>query len=254
MRVFASRRKRVIGVLSVLAVAAVLELYARRIDGFVVRPLALSQDTRTVVLIFHGSKDGDDPLLDEIAAAWPTAANASARAAVINYNWSDGADHRVRAAANGRYLGDVLGGELAQLTALESVVLVAHSDGAAVPDALCSAYRQAASKPARIEMIFLDPFGIRGFFDWGFGARAYGECADFELAYLNTDDPAPATNSALHRAFNIDITRVPPPESFARNGHYWPLEYFAARLRAGDLPRRDHAVNPRGDRVIASVE
>lgn len=230
----------------VLVAGLGLEAYSRRADRFDVAPLALPADSRSVVLIFHGSGDGKDPVLEEIAERFRALAGAGT--VVINYRWSSAADHRLRAAANAVRLGHALGAELARLPELSALHLIAHSAGAYVPDALCEAYRAAGGAPARIEMTFLDPFGIRGFFDWTHGARTHGRCADFAESIISTDDNAPATNTPLRQAFNLDVTRDPGRAGFALSGHYWPLAYYLEHLDAADATAgsRTHAQLPRG--------
>lgn len=222
------------------ALLAGLEIYTRTPDDFDIQPLALPAGTRSAILIFHGSEDGDDPVLADIAARLRQA--LPDEVAVRNYRWAPASDNRLRAAANARVLGTILGRELAELGSLSRLRLIAHSAGAFVPDALCYALRQQSKAAPWIEMTFLDPFGIDGFVDWNYGARHHGECADFALAIINRDDPAPATNALLRQACNIDITGLPGSQRLQRNGHYWPLQFFLDSIdefsRGPDSQRR----------------
>ena len=226
------RRVRTIGVALVLAVAVVsgLEAYTRTPDDVRASVLDIPPDTRTLVLLFHGSGDAGDPFLEEIIAALERRYATEAAVAVRLVNWQPWSEQRLRAAANARLLGDQLGRQVATLASLQVLHLVAHSSGGFVPDALCESYRQhhrhSAGRLARIEMDLLDPFQIDGFVDWTWGARNHGRCADQAIAIINTDDFAPATNRLLRHARNIDVTAVPRPAGFARNGHYWPLVYY----------------------------
>ena len=97
-------------------------------------------------------------------------------------------------------------------------------------------------------MTLLDPFQIRGFVDWTWGARRHGQCADFTLAVINTDDPAPATNRPLEQAFNLDVTGHPGGAGFKPNGHYWPLRYYLDHLLElqPEIASWSWAVHPRG--------
>ena len=201
-----------------------MEWYTRTPDTFAIEPLQLPADTRSVVLIFHGSQDGGDPVLADIAARIRSLGGGNV--AVVDYQWSPASDNRLRAAANARELGITLGRELAALPALEQLHLIAHSAGAFVPDSICRSLRAARNSPPRIETTYLDPFGIDGFVDWNYGARHHGECADQALAIINRNDPAPATNTPLRQACNIDVTGLPGSRRLQRNGHYWPLQYF----------------------------
>jgi len=234
------------GIFVVLALGG-FELYTRMPTEFAIRPLQLNDQTRHVVLIFHGSRDGDNPTFEEIADKYRALAGAQSGTTVINYNWSAGADDRLRAGATAIRLGQVLGKELAELRNLESIRLIAHSAGAYVPDALCETYRAASATPAFVEITFLDPFGLRGFVDWSNGARTHGRCADFASVYLNTDDPAPAGNAPLLQAYTIDVTQSPEREGFPRNGHYWPVQYFLNVLGPEQVKpaARRHAEFPR---------
>jgi hypothetical protein len=122
-----------------------------------------------------------------------------------------------------------------------------------MPDAICRELR-ASPSPPRITMVLLDPFQISGFVDWGWGARHHGGCADFALAVMNLDDPAPATNRVLRQAFNLDVTADPARAGFDRNGHYWPVRYYLDHLAAEQPAMADwgHEAYPRGDvRVVA---
>ena len=244
----ASRRLAMMLAGVVLTVLLGLEVYTRTADDFAIRPVGLPADTQVAVLIFHGSQDGDDPLLESIRNRFVELLGAGNGVAVVNYNWSPVSDHRLRATANGARLGESLGRELAGLSDLRELRLVAHSAGAAIPDALCAAYRQAGTGRARVEMTFLDPFGISGFVDWNYGARNHGRCADYAVVYINTDDPAPATNTWLQQAYNIDVTAAEGRDRFTRNGHYWPLQYFL-NVMDRDVRRTSdasHTENPRG--------
>lgn len=226
-----------------------LQGYTQTADQQLITPLRLPADTHRLVLIFHGSEDGDDPVLEDIASLIRRGADANT--AVINYNWSPASDNRLRAQANARELGAELALELIQFSQLRQLQLVAHSAGAYVPDALCEGLRWQLKTPPDIRTIYLDPFGLKGLFNWKDGAKWHGHCADFALAIINTDDPAPTTNQALALAYNIDITEHPGRAQIARNGHYWPLHYFAERLRNGTLSLEpmSHEALPRGSLV-----
>lgn len=203
-----------------------LEIWTRQPVGPPVPALDLPSGVQTLVLVIHGSADADNPLLAEIVSALATRYEDVPDAAVRFVHWAPESDERLRAAATARAVGRELGVTLAGIGTLREVHLVAHSSGAFMPDAICAAYRQGSASPARIAMTLLDPFQIRGFVDWTYGAREHGGCADFTLAVINTDDPAPATNRPLARAFNLDVTAHPGRATFDRNGHYWPLQYY----------------------------
>jgi hypothetical protein len=101
-----------------------------------------------------------------------------------------------------------LGAGLAAAPQLVRLHLVAHSAGAYLLDPLCEpgARRADAAPATRVRMTFLDPIGLRGLFDRGWGARELGRCADVAEAYINTDDAAPATDRRLRHARTVDVT------------------------------------------------
>lgn len=220
--------------LTLLLAAAVLvmEAYTRQpleVPSATLLP-AMPADARRVVLVAHGSVDGDNPQFPEIIARLEShyAAAGETNVAVRYLRWSPWSDDRLRAVATAERLGRELGPLLGRMAALEELVLIVHSSGAYIADALCESYRQAAppARVARVTMVFLDPFQLRGFIDFRHGRRNHGRCADFALAVINTDDPAPATNVALARAWNLEVTAHPGRAAMTRNGHYWPLQYY----------------------------
>jgi hypothetical protein len=245
------KRFRRIGLaLGATLVAGILfmEVYTRVPVGERTPDLGLAPDSTAVVLVIHGAGDADDPLVPEILRGLDAAFGDRPEVAVRYLRWSPESDQRLRAAATAQAVGARVGESLASLPGMRDLHLVAHSVGAFMPDAICRAYRQRAARPARVTMVLLDPFQIGGFLDWGWGARHQGECADFALAVINTDDPAPATNRPLANAFNLDVTGDPARERFGRNGHYWPIRYYIDHLLVDQpaLAGRDHAEWPRG--------
>lgn len=235
-----------------LIVGAGLEIYTRLPNVDRLPVLDMPPDAQVVALVIHGSYDGNDPLLPEIVFALGKRYAAEPAAVVRLIRWAPASDDRLRAAANARVIGAALGEQLARVKSLRELRLVAHSVGAAMPDAICASYRAHSSRPARVEMEFLDPFQIAGFFDWSWGSRHYGECADFALSVLNTDDNAPATNRPLQNAFNIDVTAHPGRVAFTAGGHRWPLAYYRDFMARSPGPAaRSHELEPRGTVVPA---
>lgn len=232
----------------VCAVALVgLEIYTRIPDELTPPVLNVAADATRLTLVFHGSGGSDDMLMSRLAAASAQVAGGASTAAAVN--WSPASDNRLRAAANARVVGAAVGEQVARLEQLTELQLVGHSSGAFVLDALCDAVRARRGDDIWIESIFLDPFGIDGFLNWGHGARRHGYCADFALNVLNTDDQAPATNSLLRNAYTLDVTAVAErPAAEQTNLHYWPVQYLAEQLEAGRLARerRTHERLPRG--------
>jgi hypothetical protein len=241
---------RLAGVLAVVLAVGVagLELYTWLPVGERTPPVEVPAGTTRLVLVIHGAGDEDNPLLPAIVTDLEARFAGSPGTAVRYLRWDPESDQRLRAAATARDMGLRLGRQLAARAGLTELHLVAHSVGTFMPDAICEAWRAYAPAPAHIVMVLLDPFQIRGFADWGWGARNHGRCADFALAVINTDDPAPATNRPLAQAWNLDVTADPARAGFDRNGHYWPVRYYRDHLLAlqPELARWNHATRPRG--------
>ena len=256
MRFVARRRARIAaGIAAALAlVVGALEIYTRQPVPAAAPALDLPAGVRTLVLVIHGSGDEDDPLLGDIVTGLTARYRDMPDSAVRFVDWAPASDTRLRAAATAQAIGGELGGILSGVGTLRELHIIAHSSGAFMPDAICTAYRAGNPQPARVTMVLLDPFQIRGFVDLTYGARLHGECADFALAVINTDDPAPATNRPLEQAINLDITSLGPPAGFPRNGHYWPLLYYRDHLLNEQvaIARWSHADKTRGEvRVVA---
>ncbi|MCK6370222.1 MAG: hypothetical protein L6Q83_02655 [Gammaproteobacteria bacterium] len=215
----------------IAGLVAAMEIYTRvplEVPSATLLP-EIPADARRIVLIAHGSVDGDNPQFPALVTrlAGHYASREEPAVAVRFLRWAPWSDERLRAVATAERLGREIGPALARFTALESLDLVVHSSGAYIADSLCTSYRAAAGpQAARIEMVFLDPFQLHGFVDFRHGKRNHGRCADFALAVINTDDPAPATNAPLDHAWNIDVTAHPGRAAMTRNGHYWPVQYY----------------------------
>jgi hypothetical protein len=239
---------------ALVAVAvAGLEVFTRLPVGDRTPALDLPPAPSTVLLVIHGAGDADNPLMPLIAQRLEGAFAGRAGTAVRYLRWDPESDDRLRAAATARAVGRRVGAGLAALGSVRELQIDAHSVGAFMPDAICRELR-ASPSPPRITMVLLDPFQISGFVDWGWGARHHGGCADFALAVMNLDDPAPATNRVLRQAFNLDVTADPARAGFDRNGHYWPVRYYLDHLAAEQPAMADwgHEAYPRGDvRVVA---
>jgi hypothetical protein len=221
--------------LAVLAVvAAGFQAYSIFPARFAVPALALPVTTRELVLIVHGSGGREEPTLRVLEQVLESRPGGFATV-VVRYVWAPWSDDRFRTWPNGRRVGASLGEELATLPGLASVHLIAHSAGAYVLDPLCRAYRERGGA-ARLRMTFLDPIGFRGPLDPGWGARHHGECADEAEAFINTDDPAPATASPLRHARTTDVTGDPRRARFAEGGHRWPVQYYVEQLKAREGP------------------
>lgn len=224
------------GTLGVLCATAIaLEWYCRTplLEPTINLDIELSKNDKPLfTLVFHGSVDADNPQFPRLVSALSKTGRD-----VHFIDWSPRSDTRLRAAASAEAVGRELADQLAaKRFAVSSrdpwrLELVAHSSGAYVLDALCQRLRERwAVDPwgtrLEVRMVFVDPFQLRGFIDWGHGAREHGRCADTAIAILNTDDPAPSTNRPLERAWTLDVTDHPRRSAFSGNGHYWALEFL----------------------------
>ncbi len=232
--------RRCIYALAVLALVAVgLQVYSVIPSTFEVQPLGLPAGTRHAVLLIHGSGGRDEPTLLALEDAFRHQEAPGPGTAIVRYTWSPWSDARLRTQPNGVRVGERLGEELAGMPGLESIHLVAHSAGAYVLEPLCATYRsRRPGSGARIAMTYLDPIGFRGPLDPGWGARTYGRCADDAEAFINTDDPAPATAAVLRHARTTDVTADPGRRSFGGGGHRWPVQYYAEHLKFPGAARR----------------
>jgi hypothetical protein len=215
-----------------------LEAYVRwPSSGEATGAVPVRPGTHELVLIVHGSFGDEEPALRALEAQLRGQATRAGRGdlQVVRYRWSPWSDNILRAAPHAERIGTLLGRELAAAPRLARLHLVAHSAGAYMLDPLCEAWRGARAAagggPVTVRMTFLDPIGLRGLFERGWGAREFGRCADAAEAYINTDDSAPATDRALRHARTVDVTHAPGRER-AADGHRWPIEYYLRELSA----------------------
>lgn len=249
-------RRALAAVVALLLLAlAGLEAWTRTPVGHRTPALELPPGVETVVLVIHGAGDAGNTLMPEIVAGLEARFAGQPGVAVRYLRWSPESDQRLRAAATAHAAGARIGDRIAALGTVRHLHLVAHSVGAFMPDAICRAVRARGAPAPRVTAVFLDPFQISGFVDWAWGAHHHGECADFALAVMNLDDPAPATNRPLEQAFNLDVTADPARATFDRNGHYWPVRYYRDHLLTlqPQLAGFGHGGYPRGAvRAVAS--
>ncbi len=237
-------------VAAVIVLLGSLDFYTHLPSKVEPAPLAIRADTRDLIIVIHGSFGADDPSVQRLHQRFLALAGTRPETQVVRYVWAPHANTFLRAAARGQRVGDRLGGPLAALP-LRRLHLVAHSAGAYLLDPLCEALRKdwpAGSPMPVITMTFLDPIGIHGLWETHWGAQNHGRCADYAEAWLNFDDAVRATNEPLARAWNIDVTGAPARQGYARSGHAWPVDYYAAALQETDLfpPARGHSIRRRG--------
>jgi hypothetical protein len=253
------RSRRIVLVAALLLLAlGLFDIYARFPSRVPVTPLGLPLDTRELVLIFHGSGGQEEPALAALEQRFRELGEGRPGFQVVRYVWAPWSDNRYRSHPRGIRVGTELGAELGLLPGLKSLHLVAHSAGAYVLEPLCDSYREYAGArsprgqaPATVAMTFLDPIGFAGVLDFHWGVRHLGACADYAEAFINTDDPAPATNAFLEQAWNVDVTATGRQSGFTGGGHRWPVQYYLDQLGPDDLgmPGR-HTDRPRGQVAV----
>ena len=242
-------RKRVLYAMAALLSATVLfDVYARFPASFELAPLQLDAATHSAVLLFHGTGGRNEPTMLALEARARSLLGGREVVAVLRYVWSPYSDNRFRAAVNGERVGRLLGADLARLPALESVHIIAHSAGAYIPGPLCDTLKKFAGRPVRVDITYVDPIGFHGVLDAGWGARNFGSCGDYVEAFINTDDPVPATNAPLARAWNVDVTAAGRKSTYAGGGHRWPMQYYVDTVSPEEiLPgAHSHSTRPRG--------
>jgi hypothetical protein len=244
-------RRTLTWIISLLLVAAlVLEAYTRLPSDAAIEALNLPADTNYVVLFFHGTGGKDEPLLREITGLYEEELSSQPGTVVKHVVWSPWSDNRLRARAHAQLIGKQLGTELAGLEQLEFIRVIIHSAGAYLLTPMCEAYREnhleSAPRPAHFEMTYLDGMGIHGGWDYYYGYRNYGECADYSGNVYNSDETVPGTNAPLAQSYNIDVTAAPMRSDI--NGHLWPLEYYRDTLTTEEMTPglRSHEQRPRG--------
>ena len=237
-----------LGIVLVLVVA--LEAYARWPSAAAATDLNLDPDAWYVVLVLHGSQGRDEPTLIEVTDRFGREIGTEPGIEVVHYIWSPWSDDRLRAGIHGEKIGTELGEQLAELRNLKHIRLIGHSAGAYPMNPLCDAYRANARNPARIEMTYLDPIGVRGGWDYGWGYRHFGECADFAAAIFNTDDIVPGTNAPLAWAHNTDVTAETDRKTYEVRGHLWPVQFFLDNLDIEEMAPglRSHDQLPRDNK------
>jgi hypothetical protein len=235
------RRRLAAAALVIVGLVLSLEAYTRWPSSAAAAPLVVAPGTRELVLIVHGSFGRDEPGLRALERRFRELAVAQPEVQVVRHGWSPASDNILRAAPRGDAIGARLGAGLAAAPQLVRLHLVAHSAGAYLLDPLCEAWRGArgASPALEVRMTFLDPIGLRGLFDRGWGARELGRCADVAVAYINTDDAAPATDRRLRHARTVDVTAARVAAGHRGDGHRWPIEYYRERLSADGLAAAD---------------
>eukprot|EP00457_Paulinella_chromatophora_P014080 gb/GEZN01014458.1/.p1 GENE.gb/GEZN01014458.1/~~gb/GEZN01014458.1/.p1 ORF type:complete len:295 (+),score=20.52 gb/GEZN01014458.1/:41-886(+) len=210
-----------------------------------------------LVLMLHGAKGKLWPArltqqMKQVCAQQTTC--CASNLVVFSYRWADLCGNYMRTAANAQELGRAIGRALLQhcwssatdsmsKVTLIKLHLISHSAGAFVADAVArSLVTQAVS--LRIVATFLDPFCLRGLFDFGFGRRHFGKYDIVGSTSLRVEhfycrnNGVPSTGSPLwHAHFIMDVTDVPErerwmpcdadvPTTGQTRFHWWPVDFY----------------------------
>ena len=186
----------------------------------------------SLLLISHGY--GNNP------SHWPARLIAQIREYGVDdgwqlyaHDWSENSLRALSASRAGYRIGRHFGRVLADHHDYEVIHLLGHSLGAFVMQGLVDAYRHAGGT-ATIQMTFLDPFLLRGWFGIGWGVRNFGRGADFAENYVVIGDRVRATNRYLRRAHNFDITGLVPEAMWEDQwgAHWWGVEFYRQSVAA----------------------
>lgn len=192
-----------------------------------------SPEARGLVLLVHGG--GDSPEVWAVGAAEALRATLPQPAEwdVVALDWTEEAADRTAAAGQGRRLGTALGAWLAsQQPPYEHVHVIAHSVGAFLADGLVRAFPR--ERTTGLHLTFLDPFVFEGLFSADYGARHFGEGADYADCYLGREDSVPFTDMPLEAAHTFDVTELVPRELSDRDKHWWPIELYLQTAHTGE--------------------
>ena len=156
---------------------------------------------------------------------------------VMSVDWSGYSDNLFRCSNNGRRLGLQLGEELAANTSLKKVHLIGHSAGAFVVYGMCESLKHY-NPSLLVHTTYLDPLGVYSGFDWNYGPRNFGSCADISDAYIDVDDQVPGSNVPLQNAHTFDVTALKTAGDDAYKGspHMWPVAYYRQAVVSNALP------------------
>lgn len=232
------------GAACALGAAVCTEAYARAPTWSVSDlPAALAADDSSLerlVLVLPGAGGPDANSARIVASLRAILGGAGSRTRVVEYDWSAFVGDQLQAPYNAQRLGRSLGSEVvASCRQLRSLHVVGISVGAFAADALTEAYRGAGGS-AHLRLSLLDPFtafSVPGLAlpSISHGVRRFGASADYAEAFVNTDDPVPATNTYLQLAANYDVTAAAERGSFVPlpgdSLHSWPAAWFGLNTR-----------------------
>lgn len=178
-----------------------------------------------LLVLIHGAGDGPDDWPSEWREELPEHFVEPERWDIWTYDWSEDAKRRSSAAGRAYKHGISLGDQLSEDYDYAYVHLVGHSAGAFVVQ---GAIEQLIGPT--VHATFLDPYGWKGLLATGWGRKHFGAEADFADNYFNSEDNVPSTDRAGAETFNIDLSPLAPDDLKAKEGHYFPLEWYRDSL------------------------
>jgi len=199
-----------------------LFLAAQGCVEYISEPLPPQGDTsHSLMLIIHGPEASPEDWPLDLQNAVEARLSPEDRQAwdIVRYGWEEYADNSYTApgagSALGRQIGAMLAGEDYDYTQIH---FVAHGVGSFVAHEAAATYKDSAAAPARIYITYLDPLST--------GNMLTDSGADFSESYLNSDDPAPWTGTALAHSHTFDVTRFIMRDLGTAAGHLWPINYY----------------------------
>ena len=228
------------------------EAYCRWPSTAFITPPTQNPGTVELYLLFHGTNGSAEKHWLSLSRALGKGATNKQIIQVENILWAPWSDNMFRASAHGESIAYELAQSIAQWQSLKKIHLFAASAGSYLPEPFCEAIRTVHGNKIAIVMTYLDPIGIKGSWDFSYGYRNYGACADFAEVYLNTDDSVPGTNAPAIQAFTVDVTTAPGRNEFSADGHVWPVQFYIDTLEKnnGSPVSRDHSRFPLGEVAI----
>lgn len=154
---------------------------------------------------------------------------------VVTVDWRDYSMDMFRCTLNGRRIGQEIGQKLIASKQLKRLHLIGHSAGAFVVYGICEAVKKKNGK-IFVHTTYLDPVGIYGGIDWGYGVRNFGSCADISDAYIDHEDGVPGSDKPLKHPHTFDITALKKLERYNGSPHLWPIEYYRQAVVTNSLP------------------
>lgn len=202
--------------------------------GETVNMQGVNADTEELVVLVHGKGDRPSSWADSFAAELDATLLTDHQQAVT-VNWSDYSTDLFRSTLNARRIGHDLGEKLIRNRNLKKLHLIGHSAGSFVVYGICETIK-SSDRDLFVQTTYLDPVGIYGGIDWGYGTRNFGSCADISDAYIDREDGVPGSNAPLDNPHTFDVTALRKVAGYQGLPHLWPVEYYRQTVLAGRLP------------------